>query len=117
MQRGGEQEELAGSNGQGEDRTRFYAKFVEEASSSTNAVLCGALDELCGGRREAIWKVVAPRAAGLFEGTESEEARPNLARMSRAEQLVLDYERTGVSLSDHPMRLLRPRLPKKTLLP
>ena len=75
----------------------------------------GALDELCGGRREAIWKVVAPRAAGLFEGTESEEARPNLARMSRAEQLVLDYERTGVSLSDHPMKLLRPRLPKKTL--
>ena len=38
----GEQEELAGSNGQGEDRTRFYAKFVEEASSSTNAVLCGS---------------------------------------------------------------------------
>ena len=75
----------------------------------------GALDELCGGRREAIWKVVAPRPAGLFEGTESEEARPNLARMSRAEQLVLDYERTGVSVSDHPMKLLRPRLQKKTL--
>jgi error-prone DNA polymerase len=34
--------------------------------------------------------------------------------MSRAEQLVLDYERTGVSVSDHPMKLLRPRLPKKT---
>ena len=26
---------------------------------------------------------------------------------------MLDYERTGVSLNDHPMKLLRPRLPKK----
>ena len=50
----------------------------------------------------------------LFEGTDSEEARPSLARMSRAEQLVLDLERTGVSVSDHPMKLIRPRLPKKT---
>ncbi len=74
----------------------------------------GALDELSGGRREAIWKVVAPRPATLFEGRDSEEARPEFARMNRAEQLVLDYERTGVSVSDHPMKLLRPRLPKKT---
>jgi error-prone DNA polymerase len=75
----------------------------------------GALDELCGGRREAIWKVVSPRGTGLFAGTESEETRPSLAKMSRAEQLVLDYERTGVSVSDHPLKLLRARLPKKTL--
>jgi len=73
----------------------------------------GALDELCGGRREAIWKVVAPSPAGMFEGVEGEEARPKLAKMTRAEQLVLDYERTGVSVSDHPMKLLRSRLPKK----
>jgi error-prone DNA polymerase len=33
--------------------------------------------------------------------------------MSRAEQLVLDYERTGVSVADHPMLLLRPSLPKR----
>jgi len=33
--------------------------------------------------------------------------------MSRAEQLVLDYERTGVSIADHPMKLLRPKLSKK----
>ena len=77
----------------------------------------GALDELCGGRREAIWKVVAPREEPrtLFEGTDREEPRPTLAKMTRSEQLVLDYVRTGVSVSDHPMKLLRPRLPKKTL--
>lgn len=75
----------------------------------------GALDELSGGRRESIWKVVAPRASGMFDGTESEEPRARLGKMTRAEQLVLDYERTGVSVADHPMKLLRPRLPKKTL--
>src|ERR1700730_7133568 len=32
--------------------------------------------------------------------------------MTRSEQLVLDYERTGVSITDHPMRLLGPSLPK-----
>jgi len=74
----------------------------------------GALDELCGGRREAIWKVVAPSPSGLFEGAESEEPRPRLGRMTRAEQLVLDLERTGVSVADHPMKLLRARLPPKT---
>jgi error-prone DNA polymerase len=71
----------------------------------------GALDVLAGGRRDAIWKVVLPRDAGLFAGREPDEKRPRLAPMSRSEQLVLDYERTGVSTTDHPMKLLRPRLP------
>jgi len=75
----------------------------------------GALDELAGGRRESIWKVVAPRASGMFDGAESEEPKPRLGKMTRAEQLVLDYERTGVSVDDHPLKLLRPKLPKKTL--
>lgn len=73
----------------------------------------GALDALCGGRREALWNVVSTRATGLFEGVASDEPRPSLAKMSRAEQLVLDYERTGVSVADHPMKLLRSRLPTK----
>jgi error-prone DNA polymerase len=57
---------------------------------------------------------MAPPSTGLFAGSESEEARPRLAPMTRAEQLVLDYERTSVSVEDHPMKLLRPRLPPKT---
>jgi hypothetical protein len=70
----------------------------------------GALDAFAGGRREAIWKVVAPRPAELYEGAPVDEAKPALKKMSRAEQLVLDYERTGLSIEDHPMRLLRPHL-------
>jgi error-prone DNA polymerase len=76
----------------------------------------GALDALAGGRRRAIWQVVAPRGAGLFDGLspdEGAEHQPSFAPMSRAEQLVLDYERTGVSVADHPMLLLRPTLPAR----
>jgi error-prone DNA polymerase len=117
-------------NGLGEDagrrieRARAERPFASSEDLTARARLdkrelvllaeSGALDELCGSRRDAIWKVVAPRPVSLFEGTDSEEARPTLARMSRAEQLVLDLERTGVSVSDHPMKLLRARLPKKT---
>ncbi len=71
----------------------------------------GALDSLVGGRREAIWEVMAPRTVGLFRGTAPNEKRPKLASLTRAEQLVLDYERTGVSLGDHPMKIVRPTLP------
>jgi error-prone DNA polymerase len=34
--------------------------------------------------------------------------------MSRAEQLVLDYESTGVAVGDHAMSVARPRLPRHT---
>jgi error-prone DNA polymerase len=79
----------------------------------------GALDPLAPdqARRGAIWEIVAPRFTDLFESAGADmktNARaPKLRPMSRAEQLVLDYERTGVSVEDHPMKLLRPSLPKQ----
>lgn len=73
----------------------------------------GALDGLAKGRRDAIWDVVSPRPEEMFAGATKEEAAPRLKPMSRAEQLVLDYERTGVSVTDHPMKLLRPSLPRR----
>ncbi|MBX3192288.1 MAG: error-prone DNA polymerase [Labilithrix sp.] len=89
-------------------RARLHRKELVALAES------GALDGLSGGRREAIWKVVAPRPDGMYEGMDRDEARPKLKKMSRAEQLVLDYERTGVSIADHPMKLVRAHLPKKT---
>jgi error-prone DNA polymerase len=75
----------------------------------------GALEPLLEGRREAIWKVHAPRVepSSLFARAELGDPLPSLAPLSRAEALVLDYERTGLSVGDHPMRLLRERLPKR----
>jgi error-prone DNA polymerase len=63
-------------------------------------------------RREAMWKVRAPREESLFAGLELGDAIPELPPMSRAEQLVLDYETTGISVGDHAMKVVRPRLPK-----
>ena len=73
----------------------------------------GALEPLERGRREAIWKVRAPRGEGLLAGIDLGDATPKLAPLTRSEQLVLDYERTGLSVTDHPMRIARPHLPKR----
>jgi error-prone DNA polymerase len=72
----------------------------------------GALEALMPGRREAMWKVHAPRDEGLFAGKDLGDLTPMFPRLSRAEQLSLDYGRTGFSVSDHPMRILRPELPR-----
>jgi error-prone DNA polymerase len=67
-------------------------------------------------RREALWAVRAPRDPGLFEGRSAEASprarsrTPQLRSLTRAEQLSLDYERTGLSIDDHPMKLLRAEL-------
>lgn len=70
----------------------------------------GALESLVPGRRQALWKIRAPRAEGLFAGLPATDPLPQLPPLARAEQLVLDYEGTGISVGDHPMRVLRPKL-------
>jgi error-prone DNA polymerase len=74
----------------------------------------GALVAFGLGRREAMWKVRAPRERALFAGLELGDPMPELAPMSRAEQLVLDYESTGVAVGDHAMKVARPQLPRHT---
>jgi error-prone DNA polymerase len=71
----------------------------------------GALAGFGVTRREAMWKVRAPRDAGLLAGLQLGDGVPELPEMTRAEQLVLDYETTGVSVGDHAMKVVRPRLP------
>jgi error-prone DNA polymerase len=82
----------------------------------------GALEPIVTGRRESMWKVRAPRlpgraaageTMGLFAGVDFGEMSPSLSPMTRSEQLVLDYERTGISIAAHPMSLMRAELPKR----
>jgi error-prone DNA polymerase len=71
----------------------------------------GALEGLESCRREALWRLRAPREAGLFGGEVIEpEGRAGLAPLSKREQLALDSFTTGISLEDHPMRHMRPLL-------
>jgi error-prone DNA polymerase len=72
----------------------------------------GALEGLVAGRREAIWKVQAPRGEGLFAGVELGDEAPTFGPLSRRDQLSFDYERTGLSVTDHPMALARTTLPE-----
>jgi error-prone DNA polymerase len=71
----------------------------------------GALAPFGLGRREALWKVRAPREVDLLAGIELGDEAPSLPPLTRAEQLVLDYESTGVAVGDHAMNILRPTLP------
>ncbi len=73
----------------------------------------GALDGLTMGRREAIWKVVLPRDEDMWADVAPNEPGTSFRAMSRGEQLVLDYERTGISVADHPMLCVRPTLSKR----
>ncbi len=62
-------------------------------------------------RREALWQVLAlDDELPLFAGAEWAETPADLPRMGLDEQVVHDYETTGLSLKAHPMSLIRPRL-------
>ncbi len=73
--------------------------------------VAGTLTGFGLGRREAMWKVRAPRERDLLAGVELGDPMPELPALSRAEQLVLDYAATGVTVGDHAMKVVRPRLP------
>jgi error-prone DNA polymerase len=75
---------------------------------------CGAFEGMLDCRREALWRLRAPREAGLFAGRSIEPSeRAGLPAVSAREQLSLDYGTTGISLHDHPMRHLRKQLRKR----
>ncbi len=71
----------------------------------------GALDVLEPDRRQAIWLARVPRLDGLLEGADAPTRRGRFKKLSRLEQLKLDFFTTGVSVNDHPMKLWRPKLP------
>jgi len=84
-------------------------------------------------RRAAVWSALAPAEIPLLREAHTRAARspsherseldartlaalaPELPRLTREEQLLLDYERTGLSVADHPMRIVRPKLPPRVL--
>jgi len=73
----------------------------------------GALENFGLLRREAMWDVRSPRERGLLAGIDLDDPMPDLPPMSRAEQLVLDYEATGVAVGDHAMNVVRLSLPTR----
>ncbi len=67
----------------------------------------GAFDPLAGHRRAAMWAAMDTRPP-LFARLPDEQ--PSLFPPSDGEVLLLDYANVGLSVDDHPMLHLRPRL-------
>jgi error-prone DNA polymerase len=86
----------------------------------------GACDTLCGGadRRVALWQLgVAASATGVLDGDPDGvgvaaqlalalelPAAPGLRKLDRWQRLIADYSTSGVTIGEHALAILRPRL-------
>jgi error-prone DNA polymerase len=62
-------------------------------------------------RRSALWKSLPEREPpGLFDQIEAEEPLTELPEMTPFAQVVADYSSAGLTLRQHPVSFLRPRL-------
>ena len=74
-------------------------------------VAAGALAALSGHRRNACWMAAGlERQSRLPEEAPVNEAAPQLRPPAEGEDIVADYESTGLTLGRHPLALLRRRL-------
>jgi error-prone DNA polymerase len=97
------------------------ARCAAQTDALEKLAWAGACDSLCSGRREALWLlgVSAPGVAvhggvQLALPLETGDA-PALAELTPWERMVADYGSTHVTLREHPLELMRPRLPEDLL--
>jgi error-prone DNA polymerase len=70
-----------------------------------------ALSTLAGHRRQQVWAAtVTRRPHGLLRDAPVQEDLLRLPAAGEGEDIVLDYESTGLTLRRHPLALLRPQL-------
>ena len=71
----------------------------------------GALKSVAGHRHQARWQVSGvEEPMALFGSMQRYEATPLLKKPTEGQDIVADYEVTGLSLERHPLALLRSRL-------
>jgi error-prone DNA polymerase len=76
----------------------------------------GAFEPLLPERRQVLWTARAPRQLGLFRNVPANEPSAQLPGLQDIELLALDYERVRLSLNDHPLRHLRAKLARSSVL-
>ncbi|HEY2600556.1 MAG TPA: error-prone DNA polymerase [Thermoleophilaceae bacterium] len=97
------------------------ARCSAQSDALEKLAWAGACDSLCSGRREALWLlgVSAPGVAvkgGVQLALPLETGdSPAFADLTPWERMVADYGSTHVTLREHPLELLRPRLPEDML--
>ena len=76
-----------------------------------------ALLPLAGHRRQQVWQAAAIKPAPLLlKAVPTHESPLQLPDTPEGENILFDYQSTGLTLRRHPLALLRPRLAKKGLL-
>lgn len=76
-----------------------------------------ALLPLAGHRRQQVWEAAAIKPAPqLLKAVPTHEAALALPDTPEGENILFDYQSTGLTLRRHPLALLRPRLAGKGLL-
>ncbi len=76
-----------------------------------------ALASLAGHRRQQVWEAAARhRAPALLRGAPVHEAQLPLAPAREGEEILFDYDATGLTLRRHPLALLRERLARWRIL-
>jgi error-prone DNA polymerase len=77
-----------------------------------------ALSSLAGNRREALWQSAAAIPdKDILANAKLDDETPELGAPSEADDIVSDYQATGLTLGRHPLELLRPALTEQRLLP
>ncbi|HEX7906915.1 MAG TPA: error-prone DNA polymerase [Paraburkholderia sp.] len=77
-----------------------------------------ALSSLAGNRREALWQSVASVPdKDMLSVAKVDDETPELGAPSEAEDIIGDYQSTGLTLGRHPLALLRPQLLANKLMP
>ena len=76
-----------------------------------------ALRPLAGHRRQQVWEASAIRPApALLKAVPTHEPPLVLPETPEGENILFDYQATGLTLRRHPLALLRPRLARRGLL-
>jgi error-prone DNA polymerase len=76
----------------------------------------GAFSRLSAERRQVLWSARAPRQMGLFQRVRVAEPEVALPPLEAIELLALDYGRVRLSIADHPLRHLRAKLRRKSVI-
>jgi error-prone DNA polymerase len=118
---------LSGEGGQRIPAARLQGPFANTEDLALRAQLdrkdldalaaADALRSLSGHRRQQVWEASAQRRApALLQGAPVNEEALQLAPAGEGEEIVFDYASMGLTLRQHPLALLRPRLARMKFL-
>ncbi len=97
------------------------ARCSAQSDALEKLAWAGACDSLCSGRREALWLLgVSAPGVSVKGGVQlalplDTGDSPEFKELTPWERMVADYGSTHVTLREHPLELLRPRLPEDML--